>query len=315
MSRDAAGEEIERSVTIDPGQKAQRADKALAAELPEFSRSFLQKLFAAGRVWRDDQALAQSDKLRGGDTVSFSLPDPEPLDLTPSPVPLDAVWEDADLLVVNKPAGMVVHPGNGTGPDTLVHALLHHCKGQLSGIGGSERPGIVHRLDKETSGLIVVAKSDAAFRGLAEQFAAREVAKTYRALVAGVPAEKEMDIREPIGRHPVHRTRMTVRPDGRSAHSICHWQQTLAGGRIAKVDVRILTGRTHQIRVHLSHAGCPIAGDPLYGYRARSVDYAFPRVMLHAARIGFKHPLSGELLELEAPLPDDLAAAVNALGY
>lgn len=303
----------EWSLSVPEGRRAERADKALAEAFPQFSRSRLQKLFAMGRVWREDESLSQSDKVRPGDTINFTVPAPEPLDLTPAEIPLDVVFEDDDLLVVNKACGMVVHPGNGTGPDTLVHALLHHCKGALSGIGGTERPGIVHRLDKETSGLIVVAKSDAAFRGLAQQFTDRKVGKTYRALVMGLPKPASADIKEPIGRHLVQRTRMAVRPDGRTAHSRYAVRGSYAADRVALVDVDIFTGRTHQIRVHLAHIGHPLAGDSLYGYRPNMSPYDFPRVMLHAARIAFQHPVSNQDLDFQVDPPNDFCEAVKSL--
>ncbi|MCC5834961.1 MAG: RluA family pseudouridine synthase [Opitutales bacterium] len=306
-------EPSEWSLTIADGRRAERADKALAQAFPQFSRSRLQKLFAVGRVWREDESLSQSDKVRPGDTIQFTVPPPEPLDLTPVAIPLDVVFEDEDLLVINKACGMVVHPGNGTGPDTLVHALLHHCKGALSGIGGTERPGIVHRLDKETSGLIVVAKSDAAFSGLARQFAERKVGKTYRALVMGRPQPATADIIEPIGRHPVQRTRMAVRSDGRPSHSRYHLLASYASDKVALVDVDIFTGRTHQIRVHMAHIGHPLAGDSLYGYRSKTSPCEFPRVMLHAAQITFRHPVSQQDLNFQVDPPHDFSKAVKSL--
>lgn len=301
------------SLTVPESQRAERVDKVLAAAFPQFSRSRLQKLLTAGRVWREDDSLSKSDKVRAGDTISFSIPPPQPLDLTPADIPLEVVFEDDHLLVVNKPSGMVVHPGNGTGPDTLVHALLHHCKGALSGIGGTERPGIVHRLDKETSGLIVVAKSDPAFRGLSKQFADRTIKKHYQALVMGVPNPPSADILQPIGRHPVQRTRMAVRPDGRPAHSHYRVLQSLANNQIALVEVDLHTGRTHQIRVHMAHIGHPLAGDPLYGYRPGASPYPFPRVMLHAVRIAFDHPVDNTRIELIAEEAEDFSAIVKSL--
>ncbi|MEX0322378.1 MAG: RluA family pseudouridine synthase [Puniceicoccaceae bacterium] len=306
-------------VVVPDGTRAERADKMLARLYPELSRSRWQKLFQDGRVWQDDRVLAQKHKLRAGDVVDFSIPPVEPLELLPVEMDLDVVYEDDDLLVLNKAPGVVVHPGAGTGNDTLVHGILHHCKGQLSGIGGKERPGIVHRLDKETSGVLVVAKSDAAFQGMAEQFAERSIEKFYTALVKGVPHENSGQIEEPIGRHPVHRVRMACRKEGRHALTdyrvFKHW-----GNLASKLDLQIHTGRTHQIRVHLKHLGCPVLGDVLYGYKSQAfvegkpVDLpAIPRIMLHAARLRFNHPVNGEEMQLEASLPDDMQQVADEL--
>jgi 23S rRNA pseudouridine1911/1915/1917 synthase len=226
---------------------------------------------------------------------------------------LDILHEDEDLLVLNKSAGRVVHPGAGTGEDTLVHGILHHCQGRLSGIGGKERPGIVHRLDKETSGLLLVAKSDTAFQSLAEQFASRTIRKFYTALVRGIPDPVEGSIEEPIGRHPVHRLRMTVRAEGRDARTdfqvIRQWELA------SMVRLRIHTGRTHQIRVHMKHLDHPVLGDKLYGYKppAKTGFPEVPRVMLHAARLEFGHPVSGQPFKMEVPLPEDFSAVIDAL--
>lgn len=292
----------------------ERADKALSAHLPELSRSRVQKLFALGRVWREEAALTKSDKVFAGDVLSFSIPEPRPLELLPVAIPLRVLFEDEDLIAINKEPGMVVHPGAGTGEDTLVHALLHHCAGQLSGIGGVERPGIVHRLDRETSGVIVAAKSDRAFRALSEAFASRSLGKFYSALVRGIPQDSQGRIDAPIGRHPVHRTRMCVRGDGRPA--LTDWQLARAfpEAGFAQLELQIHSGRTHQIRVHCAQLGHPLAGDPGYGFRARNNDpVVFPRVMLHARRLHLTHPVSRKALELEAPLPEDFKASLAAL--
>lgn len=295
-----------------------RADKVVHAQQPDLSRSRIQRLFDAGLVWREDEALTKSDKLFAGDTVSFTIPPPVPLELRPVDLPLDVLFEDDDLIVLNKVPGMVVHPGAGTGEDTLVHALLHHCRGQLSGIGGVERPGIVHRLDRETSGVIVAAKSDPAFLGLSRAFAERMTQKTYLALVSGAPQLPVGTIDAPIGRHPIHRHKMAVTPHGREALS--HWEvleryakprgtRDEASSRpvAALLRVRIHTGRTHQIRVHLSHIGYPVAGDPTYGFQAnRWPGEPPPRVMLHAWHLALDHPVTGEPMVFEAPMPDDM---------
>jgi len=310
MGPDIEGEE--RQLVIPEGNRADRADKVLAALCPELSRSRWQRLFHEGRVWLEERVLVQDDKLHAGDLVQFSLPPPRPLALRPVPMELAIVHEDEALLVLDKEAGRVVHPGAGTGEDTLVHGLLHHCRGALRGIGGAERPGIVHRLDKETSGLLVVAKTEAAFQSLARQFAERRIEKFYTALAAGVPSPAEGAIEESIGRHPVHRVRMACRGDGRPARSDYAVQRQW-GGAASLLAVRIHTGRTHQIRVHLRHIGHPLLGDRLYGGGLARGPVEVPRVMLHASQLAFTHPYTGKPLRLEAPLPPDFAGVIDAL--
>ena len=306
-------DETTGTVEVDAAGDRVRADKVLARHLTDLSRSQVQRLFADGRVWREDEALTKSEKLRAGDVLSFSIPASVPLELRPADIPLEVLFEDEDFIALNKAPGMVVHPGAGTAEDTLVHALLHHCDGQLSGIGGVERPGIVHRLDRDTSGLIVAAKTDRAFKGLSLAFAERSLEKYYTAIVSGVPRLLSGSIDEPIGRHSVHRTKMTVREDGRSAKTDWKFRERL-GERFAWLDLRIHSGRTHQIRVHCAHIGHPLAGDQTYGFRLHpSVEVEFSRVMLHAARLLFAHPVSGEPMELTAPLPEDFTAAIEAL--
>lgn len=290
-----------------------RADKALCMQLPEMSRSRVQKLFEAGLVWRDDEALSKSDKLRAGDSVSYEIPPPRPASLRAVDIPLHILHEDADMIAIDKAPGMVTHPGAGTGEDTLVHALLFHCAGQLSGMGGEERPGIVHRLDKETSGVIVAAKNDAAFLALSRAFAERETKKTYLALVSGNPSLPAGRIESPIGRHPVARHKMCVRDDGREALS--EWEVVERFGPGATLmRVRIHTGRTHQVRVHMASIGMPLAGDTVYGWQPnRWPGGAVPRIMLHAWKLSLPHPGSGLPLNLEAPIPEDFQAAIQAL--
>lgn len=317
MMRSAGEDEIQ--LTVPEGTRSGRADKMLAGLHPDLSRSRWQKLFQSGRVWADDRVLSQKDKLRAGDSVQFSIPPTQPLDLRPVRMDLDILFEDADILLLNKEAGRVVHPGAGTGEDTLVHGLLYHCSDSLTGIGGTERPGIVHRLDKETSGVIIIAKSETAFQSLSEQFSQREVKKYYKALIAGIPQPPEGTVDEPIGRHPVHRTRMACRADGRQARTDYVVLEAI-GAAVALVDLRIHSGRTHQIRVHMKHLGHPLLGDAVYGYKPARVPGAveaplpgIPRVMLHAARLEFRHPVSGEAQVIEAPLPEDFNALVDAL--
>ena len=289
-----------------------RADKALAAAFPEHSRAALQRAFALGLVRRNGAVIEQSDEVRTGDTLEFTLPQIVPAELKPVAIPLDVLYEDDHLLAVNKAAGMVVHPGVGTGEDTLVHALLAHCAGTLSGVGGVERPGIVHRLDKATSGVLLVAKNDAAHRGLSGQFAGRQLRKEYLALVAGVPRLKSGVIERAISRHPVHRDRMTVAEGGRPART--DWEVVEAfGDQAALVRCRIHSGRTHQIRVHLKSIGHPLLGDPTYGWKPDPRLPAPPRVMLHAERIAFLHPVTARPLDLHAPLPEDFRGLLAAL--
>ena len=302
----------EQQLTVPEGTRAGRADKLLASLYPELSRSRWQKLFQAGRVWQEDRVLSQKNRLQAGDVVEFSLPPVEPLELCPVDMDLSVLFEDEHLLVIDKAPGVVVHPCAGTGEDTLVHGILHHCRGALPGIGGKERPGIVHRLDKETSGVILVAKSEAAFQGMAEQFAGRDIRKYYTALVRGVPDPAEGRVDQPIGRHPVHRVRMACREDGRPA--MTDYRVDREWGRAALLDIRIHTGRTHQIRVHMKAIGHPLLGDVTYGYRHQAGLPEVPRVMLHARRLEFTHPVDGRELCIEAPLPADFEKVLAELG-
>jgi 23S rRNA pseudouridine1911/1915/1917 synthase len=303
----------EFSFLVEERENGIRADKVLSARLVKLSRSRLQKLFLEGMVWCNDEAIRKSRKLHCGDFVSVIIGPPKPLSLRPVAIPLEILFEDGDMVAVAKPSGMVVHPGSGTGDDTLVHALLHHCSGELSGIGGIERPGIVHRLDRETSGVIVAGKTDAGFRGLAEQFSGRKLMKTYLALVKGVPGLLAGRIEEPIGRHATARHRMTVRSDGRDA--VSEWERIEDFGTVSSLlRVQILTGRTHQIRVHFSHLGHPLLGDLVYGYRAGKAPLPkLPRVMLHAFELELNHPVSGERMKLQAPLPADFTEVLREL--
>jgi 23S rRNA pseudouridine1911/1915/1917 synthase len=304
---------------IPPGASTQRLDHFLVAQLPDLSRVRVQELIAQGKVLVNGAAAKPSMKLRGGDSVAIAgTAERAPLRAIPEQIPLDVVYEDDDVAVVNKPAGMMVHAGAGATDDvrnlgTLVNALLHRFAA-LSGVGGELRPGIVHRLDRNTSGLIVVAKNDSAHRRLAEQFAAREVHKTYTALVQGWMTGDKGTINSAISRDAVRRTRMTTRRgNGRTA--VSHWRvrERIDGpyGRFTWLDVQIETGRTHQIRVHLASAGHPVVGDTLYG-AARQVKaaskepLALARNFLHAASLEFSHPRTGKPLRLSAPLPVEL---------
>ncbi len=298
---------------VPSGIRRERADKVLAAHFAEHSRAALQRAFDAGLVTLAGRPVPRKQAVSSGDTLVFALPETRPAELRAVEIPLEILYEDKHLLAVNKAAGMVVHPGAGTGEDTLVHALLAHCRGQLSGIGGVERPGIVHRLDRGTSGVILVAKDDTAHRSLTAAFARRDVVKEYVALVAGVPKQGTGRIEKAIARHPTQRHRMkAVATGGRAART--DWTVLETWGRLAAlVRCRIYTGRTHQIRVHLSSLGHPLLGDAVYGFREASVPVAVPRVMLHAEHLVVAHPVTGRALDLRAPLPEDFAAVREQL--
>ncbi|MBF9034676.1 RluA family pseudouridine synthase [Rhodobacterales bacterium HKCCE2091] len=320
-----------------------RLDKALAVAVPEeeaLSRSRLAKLIADGAVRVDGVVVTDvKTKLAGGAEVEIALEDAVEVETVAEAIPLDIVWEDADLLVVNKPAGMVVHPAPGTPSGTLVNALLHHFGGALSGIGGEKRPGIVHRIDKDTSGLLVVAKSDRAHHGLAAQFEAHSAERLYLALCHGVPDAADprlkgvrgvsfegatVKITSGLARHRTDRQKQAVYfGSGRHAVTRVSVEESFAGV-VALVSCRLETGRTHQIRVHMAHAGHALVGDPVYGGRrkvsARVFGEAlaerlngFPRQALHAAVLGFDHPVTGEALRFEAELPEDMAGLLAAL--
>lgn len=298
---------------ITAGEDARRLDAWLHGQFPERSRSQLQHLITEGHVLLNGGRAVPRNPVRVGDRVEITFPAPRPSALVPEARELQILHEDAELLVLNKPPGIVVHPGAGHDSGTLVHALLHHCRGQLSGIGGEERPGIVHRLDKDTSGCLLVAKTDAAHRALASALKAREFEKTYLAIVRGFPARDSGRLELPIGRHAVHRKRMAVRKDGREA--ITDWKVLGRGKGVSLLECRIHTGRTHQIRVHLAALGNPVVGDTLYG-RASEKCLADPpgRHMLHAWRLVFRHPITKEEVRLEAPIPQDMRSIARAAG-
>ena len=306
----------DHTLVVPPGTSPDRADKVIAHAFPEHSRVAVQRALEAGLVSRNGGVIGKSDTVRAGDTVAFSMPAVRKASMKAAAIPLEILHEDRHLLALSKPAGMVVHPGAGTREDTLVHALLAHCAGTLSGIGGVERPGIVHRLDRETSGVIIVAKNDQAHRELAKQFAARTVVKEYLALVAGVPRLMSGTILKPIGRNVRHRHKMAVVEEGHGGRS--SWTDwTLVeryGDMAALVSCTLHTGRTHQIRVHMSSLGHSLLGDAAYGWKANSRMKRQPnRVMLHAARLSLRHPKTGRILDLQAPLPPDFKAQVKAL--
>jgi 23S rRNA pseudouridine1911/1915/1917 synthase len=282
-----------------------RLDLFLVKSLPEFSRSRIQRLIRAGFVRVEGAVMRPHQSVRSGDEIEVTDPPLEKIQSEPEAIPLTILYEDDDLIVINKAAGMIVHPGAGQHEHTLVNALLHHCT-TLSGIGGKERPGIVHRLDKETSGCLVVAKNDVAHRELSKQFTERTVEKIYLALVAGKLRNETGVIENKIGRHPVHRQRMSVSsPGGRAAKT--EYRVVRSSEQASLVECKLHSGRTHQIRVHLHHLGNPVLGDKVYAPKFAS---DFPRQMLHAWKLGFHHPRSGEWKSFEAPLPEDFKEAV-----
>lgn len=287
--------------------RQERADKVLAAAFPELSRSRIQKILDAGHVRMNGAPVARKTSLSAGDTLEITFPEPPKTSLTPTEIPLDVLFEDEHIIVINKDAGIVTHPGAGTGDDTLVHALLHHTNGQLAGAGGELRPGVVHRLDKETSGVMLFAKTDEAYFALIEKFQTRELQKEYIALVDKAPDLLAGVIREPIDRHPTNRVKMAVRENGKPARTDWFVEEKF-GTDAALVRCILHTGRTHQIRVHLAFIGHPILGDRTYGKVVhRHEGWPLPRVMLHAARLQLEHPVTGEPLEFKAFPPPDFA--------
>lgn len=285
----------------------ERLDQFIARKLPAISRARAQRLIADGHVRAGTSPLKASLRLDEGQRVVVTLPPPERSAVTPETAPLDVIYEDGDIIVLNKPAGMAVHPAPGHARSTLVNAVLAHCQ-DLSGVGGVLRPGIVHRLDKDTSGIIVIAKHDAAHRALAEQWKRRTIEKTYLALVEGTPSPEAGVIDAPIARDPRHRQRMGIVTGGREAVTTYRVVERFDGA-YALIEAMPRTGRTHQIRVHLSAIRHPIVGDAVYGRRSKLIERQF----LHAWRLVFTHPRTGERMMLEAALPQDLETALRTL--
>ena len=282
----------------------------MAEEVDALTRSAVQKLLEQGGVTVNGVPAAKNTRLRPGDEICVTVPEPEPVEARPEPIPLDIVYEDGDLLVVNKPKDMVVHPAPGHASGTLVNALLAHCGDSLSGINGELRPGIVHRIDKDTSGLLIVAKNDFAHRGLAAQIEAHSFTREYQAVVYGTLRDDSGTVDAPIGRDPVDRKRMTV-TDRHARHAVTHYQVLARYRGFTHVRLRLETGRTHQIRVHMAYIGHPVAGDPVYG--PRKVITRLGGQCLHAGKIGFVHPRTGAYLEFEAPLPDYFTSFLRGL--
>ncbi len=279
----------------------ERIDTAVALSDESLTRSAVQKLLEKGDVFLNEESVSKNRKVKCGDTVRVIIPAPAELDVIPQDIPLDIVYEDDDLLVVNKEKGMVVHPAPGNPDGTLVNALLFHCKGSLSGINGVIRPGIVHRIDKDTSGLLVVAKNDAAHTGLAEQIKEHSFTRCYKAVVHGSIKDDEGTVNAPIGRSPKDRKKMAV-TDKNSREAVTHFEVLERFRDYTYINCRLETGRTHQIRVHMAYRGNPVAGDTLYG--PKNTPKELGGQCLHAQKLGFVHPTTGEYMEFEAPLPD-----------
>lgn len=308
---------------FEPGQSVERLDRFLSHELPEMSRSQLKKLVDQQQIVVNGEAVKAGLRLRGGEKVLVVIPPAEEIEAVAEQIPIEVLYEDSDLIVINKAAGMVVHPACGHASGTLVNALLHHCQ-DLSGIGGELRPGIVHRLDMDTSGVMVATKNDMSHAGLAAQFKAHTVNRRYVALVHGIIDENRGTVDQPIGRHPTLRKKMSSQcRNGR--HAVTHWKvlRRYESDRLTLVELRLETGRTHQIRVHFSELNLPIIGDPLYGNRSRANGMNdseirqqiqhLKRQALHARLLGFIHPRSGEYMQFTSPIPDDIASILCVL--
>ncbi len=302
------------NITAGVQDEGKRIDAFLAEQLDGVTRSWLQKLIEAGSVEVEGrEKLAKNYKLRAGDVMTVELPEPETLDIVAEDIPLDIVYEDEYLLVVNKPAGMVVHPAVGNFTGTLVNAVMFHCGGQLSSINGVIRPGIVHRIDKDTSGLLVVAKTDAAHRGLAEQFAVHSIKRAYRAVVYNNIKEDDGRIETYIGRNPKDRLKMAVVGADKGRAAVTNYHVIERSGKFTYVECRLETGRTHQIRVHMAHKGHPLLGDPLYGPHKGMT--GVNGQVLHAKELGFVHPATGDYVEFDSALPESFVKAMKKAGF
>ena len=286
---------------VEDEQKGERIDTIVSLYDSDITRSAAQKLIANGDVVVNDEAVSKNYKCKSGDIIKVTIPEPVLLDIKPENIPLDIVYEDDDLLVVNKPKGMVVHPAPGNPDGTLVNALMFHCADSLSGINGVIRPGIVHRIDKDTSGLLIVAKNDAAHLHLAEQIKEHSFTRRYRAVVHGNIKDDKGTVDAPIGRNPKDRKKMAVTTEN-SRNAVTHYKVLERFGSFTYIECQLETGRTHQIRVHMAYKGHPVAGDPVYG--PRNTPTEMNGQCLHAGLIGFIHPRTGEYLQFEAPLPD-----------
>ncbi|MFO0774912.1 MAG: RluA family pseudouridine synthase [Nitrospiraceae bacterium] len=306
-------------IVVTAGEAPKRIDAFLANRDPDLSRSAIQRLIEDGRIQLNQHPVKPSQKIKPGDTITLEVPRPEPLEIQAEDIPLDILYEDDSLVVLNKPVGLVVHPAPGHWAGTLVNALLHHFhreEGSLSTVGGKERPGLVHRLDKETSGVMVIAKTDQAHVGLAAQFKAHSITREYEALVWGQPKPGRGTIELAIGRDTKERKKFSARTRSPKASITDYRVVATLGGKAAHVVVHPRTGRTHQIRVHLASIGHPILGDPTYGGRkvGSLMGVRVPRVMLHARVLGFQHPVAQKYQEFSAPAPEDFAQVRDRFG-
>jgi 23S rRNA pseudouridine1911/1915/1917 synthase len=310
----------EVEIALDASHAGWRLDRALAATVPSLSRERLKVLTKSGALTRDGKAVRDPEiKVKGNEHFTLAIPAPEPAHNEPQEIPLPIVYEDEHLLVIDKPAGLVVHPAAGNRDGTLVNALLHHCGGSLSGIGGVARPGIVHRIDKDTSGLLVIAKHDKAHEGLAKQFADHSIDRRYLAIVSGVPRQAEGSVDAPLARSPQNRKKIAIVSAGKGKRAVTHWKRLELLNDAALVECRLETGRTHQVRVHMASIGHPLVGDPVYG-RGKTVhrkllnQLDFKRQALHAAHLGFIHPVTKGRLSFDSALPSDMQELFTALG-
>ena len=307
-------------VRLEPAHAGWRLDRALAAAVPTLSRERLKSLIRSGAVEAEGREIRDpATKVRGEEALRVLVPEPRPAHNEAQDIPLTIAFEDEHLLVVDKPAGLVVHPAAGNFDGTLVNALLHHCGGSLSGIGGVARPGIVHRIDKDTSGLLVVAKTDVAHEGLAKQFAAHSIDRRYLAIVNGVPKAAAGTVDAPLARSATNRKKIAIVEDGRGKRAVTHWKRLQVLNAAALVECRLETGRTHQVRVHMASLGHPLLGDPVYGRSGKTHgkllnELQFHRQALHAAELGFTHPVTRHRLSFSSPMPSDMQELFNALG-
>ena len=307
-------------IALGPQHAGWRLDRALADAVPSLSRERLKALVKGGALDRAGAALRDpAFKVGGGETFRLAVPEAAPAHNVAQDIPLPMMFEDEHLLVVDKPAGLVVHPAAGNLDGTLVNALLHHCAGRLSGIGGVARPGIVHRIDKDTSGLLVVAKTDPAHEGLARQFAAHSIDRRYLAAVSGLPKTAEGTVDAPLARSSSDRKKIAIVSEGRGKRAVTHWTRLRLWRDAALVECRLETGRTHQVRVHMASIGHPLLGDPVYGRYGKRLQELlkslnFHRQALHAAVLGFTHPITKHKLSFQSELPADMQELFTALG-
>jgi 23S rRNA pseudouridine1911/1915/1917 synthase len=310
----------EVDIALDASHAGWRLDRALADAVPSLSRERLKVLTKSGALTREGKPVRDpAIKVKGDERFTLAIPDPEPAHNVPQEIPLPIVYEDEHLLVVDKPAGLVVHPAAGNRDGTLVNALLHHCGGSLSGIGGVARPGIVHRIDKDTSGLLVIAKHDKSHEGLAKQFANHSIDRRYLAIVSGVPKQSEGTVDAPLARSPQNRKKIAIVAAAKGKRAVTHWKRLKLLNDAALVECRLETGRTHQVRVHMASIGHPLVGDPVYGrgkstHRKLLNQLDFKRQALHAAHLGFIHPVTKGRLSFDSALPSDMQELFTALG-